>query len=64
MKANKFDNGDIVYEITSPQQLMLITRQHGALYYCKPIDYRNDKLTAFMERDLKGFHDKLQSDIK
>ncbi|MTI41195.1 hypothetical protein [Fulvivirga lutimaris] len=54
----KFEEGDIVYEVTSPQQLMLITRQQGSLYYCKRIEHKNDRLTAFMGRDLKGFHAK------
>ncbi|QSE96444.1 hypothetical protein [Fulvivirga lutea] len=52
----KFAEGDIVYEVTSPHLLMLITSQKGIIYYCQQIDGMKKKPSAYMERDLKAFH--------
>jgi len=56
LQKNKFKEGDIVYEITRPQQLLFITRRNGAIYYCRPVDNKKEHELAFMERDLKGKH--------
>lgn len=53
LHKNKFNEGDIVFEITRPHHLMLITKRDGMLYYCQTVANRSDPLAAFMERDLK-----------
>lgn len=66
MKAidNKFNEGDIVYEVSSPHQLMIVTKQQGAQCFCKRIEHKNDRLTVYMERDLKSFHAKPENSMK
>lgn len=59
----KFNEGDVVYEITRPHHLLLIARRHGNVYYCKEMNGRNDKLSAYMQRDLKGFHAAIDSNV-
>lgn len=48
----KFEVGDTVYEITRPQQLMVIIRRSGLIYYCRLLDEKSHEI-VFMERDLK-----------
>jgi hypothetical protein len=63
--AYKFNEGDIVYEITRPQQLMLVTRRNGIIYYCRSVSRKNDIELGIMERDLRGIStDQLQSGEK
>ncbi len=52
---NKYNEGDSVYEITRPQELMLITRRNGIIYYCRSVNSENGRETAFMERDLREY---------
>ena len=48
----KLEVGDTVYETTRPQQLMVITRRNGFIYYCSLLEDKKHEI-AFMERDLK-----------
>ncbi|HBH24250.1 MAG TPA: hypothetical protein DDY13_12605 [Cytophagales bacterium] len=49
---NKFEVGDVVYEICRPHPLMIIARISGFLCYCYILENKNHVM-AYMERDLK-----------
>ena len=53
LDQNKYNEGDNVYEITRPQELLLITRRNGIIYYCRPVNSEKGREVAFMERDLR-----------
>jgi hypothetical protein len=52
LELHKFEIGDLVYEITRPHQVMIITKRNGLVYICKPSNERENAL-AFIERDLR-----------
>ncbi len=53
LQIYKFKEGDVVYDITRPQQLMLVTKRNGIIYYCKPYKETGNAL-VYKERDLRG----------
>jgi hypothetical protein len=55
----KYAEGDIVYEIVRPQQLMVITKRNGIIYYCDLIETKNHCSLAFVERDLRRTENKI-----
>lgn len=56
LQQNKFNKGDLVYEISSPQHLMMITQCRGIIYYCKMLKNLKSTEAAYMERDLKRYN--------
>lgn len=51
-QEHKFEEGDVVYEVTRPRQLMLITKRNRIVYHCQPLNENGDNL-IYMERDLR-----------
>lgn len=52
-QIERYEEGDIVYDIFRPQQLMIITKCKGVIYYCRLLENKNDHPLAFMHRDLR-----------
>ena len=53
---HKYEEGDIVYDIVRPHQLMIIIRRFGIIYYCRPLEKENGNEFTYVERDLKRKH--------
>jgi hypothetical protein len=53
VKKDKFKSGDIVYEITYPAYLMVILSVKNLICYCRKVDNKNGRQSAYMERELR-----------
>jgi len=51
---NAFGLGEVVFERVRPNQRLIITQQHGKIYYCVPQENVKRKAFAFHARDLRG----------
>jgi len=52
-QLQKFEVGDIVFDVVRSHELMIITKRQGQIYYCRPTKNSKYPEIAFMERDLK-----------
>jgi hypothetical protein len=50
---NKFKDGDVVCEISRPDQRMVITHFANGLYYCQVQGNRKRKKLVYLERDIR-----------
>lgn len=51
---NKFNVGDIVFEMTRPTNKLTIVRFDRGLYYCKASEAGHPKALVYFERELRA----------